>query len=309
MTPFPRSLLAVARQRRGLLTAQELTQERVVGRSRSQLLNSGVLVSMHRGVYRIGSHVETFEQRCLAACLASPGAALSGPTAGRIWGLRKVFTDDVHIISRGTIHLVGIAAHKTDLLGKFDITAREGLPVLRPIRLFCDLAWHLDDAGLESVFEQMLDRRMFTVPEARAAARRFAAPGRSGSVRLHRVIDSRPAWLKPADSDHEVRLWRALEESGLHFNRQIPVLLDDGTTAHIDMGDPSSLFGIEVDHVTWHGGRLDAQRDKRRDRQLARLGWTISRVPDDDIEHRLSQTVDELRDIAALCAARQSQAS
>ena len=112
MTPFPRSLLAVARQRHGLLTAQELTQERVVGRSRSQLLNSGVLVSMHRGVYRIGSHVETFEQRCLAACLASPGAALSGPTAARLgWTISRVPDDDIeHRLSQTVDELRDIAA-------------------------------------------------------------------------------------------------------------------------------------------------------------------------------------------------------
>ena len=304
MTTLTRPLLASARQRHGLLTARELKRERVVGRRRSELLEAGLLVPVHRGVYRIASHPETFEQRCVAACLAAPHAAISGPTAGRVWGLRKVFTDDVHLLSRATVHLFGVAAHQTDLLTKCDITERCGLPVLRPLRLFCDLAWHLDDAGLESVYEQMLDRRMFAVPDVRAAAKRFAARGRPGSVRLHRVIDARPTWLKPADSDLEVRLWRALKQSGFEFERQVPVLLDGGTTVHVDLADPRLRFGIEVDHVTWHGGRLDVQRDKQRDRELARIGWTISRVTDDDVFGRLNQTVEQLIDIAAQCAAR-----
>jgi very-short-patch-repair endonuclease len=265
-----------------------------------------MLVQVHRGVYRFSSHVESFEQRCLAALLAAPDAALSGPTAGRIMGLRKVFTDDVHLIARRAIHLESVSAHRTKILGEDDIGTGAGLRVLRPTRLFCDLAWHLDDAGLESVYEQMLDRRMISIDAARAAARRFVASGRPGSVRLARVLDSRPDWLQPADSDLEVQLMRALTAAGLVLRRQCPVVLDSGWTVHLDLADEAIKFGVEVDHVTWHGGRLDAQRDKRRDRELARLGWTISRVSDEDISSRLSETCEQLIAIAHVCSSRTS---
>jgi very-short-patch-repair endonuclease len=72
----------------------------------------------------------------------------------------------------------------------------------------------------------------------------------------------------------------------------------------LDLADASLRLGVEVDHVTWHGGRLDAQRDKRRDRQLARLGWTVVRVTDDDVTRRLDEAVQHIIDIAALCEAR-----
>ena len=64
------------------------------------------------------------------------------------------------------------------------------------------------------------------------------------------------------------------------------------------MAMPELRLGIEVDHVTWHGGRLDVERDKRRDRDLARLGWQVVRVTDGDVEHRLAATVDDLIAIA-----------
>ena len=304
MKPLPRHVLAAAREQRGLVTAADLKEAGIVGRSRSVALHQGMLVPVHRGVYRVPSDAPSFEQRCLAALLAAPDAALSGPTAGRIWGLRKVFSDDVHIIARHAIHLEAVAAHRTNVLGEHDITVRDGLRVLRPVRLFCDLAWHLDDASLESVYEQMLDRRMISVEAARAAARRFVASGRPGSVRLARVLDARPDWLKPVDSDLELQLWRALAATGLQLTRQVPVALDSGTSVHLDLADESIRFGVEVDHVTWHGGRLDAQRDKRRDRELTRLGWTVSRVSDEDVSIRLSETCDQLVDIARVCAAR-----
>ena len=299
MKPLPRQLLAIARGRRGLVTTDELTQARIVGRVRSAHFDSGLIVPVHRGVYRIGSHADSFEQRCLAACMAAPDAAISGCTAGRLWGIRKVFTDDVHLISRRAVKLAGVACHRTDLLRRSHITERAGLRVLTPNRLLCDLAWFLDDADLESVFEQMLDRRMLSVVAARDAAREFAARGRPGSVRLGSVIDSRPTWLRPVDSDLELRLWRELDRRAVTMERQHPVSLDSGITVHLDLADPVLRFGIEVDHVTWHGGRLDTQRDKRRDRELARIGWMVSRVTDDDIRDRLDSTVREIIEIAA----------
>jgi very-short-patch-repair endonuclease len=298
MAPFPRELLAIARDRHGLITVRELERERVVGRARTTALRSGLLVPIHEGVYRIGSHPETFEQRCLAACLAAPGTATSGPSGARLTGLRRVATEDVHIIGHASVKLTGVNSHTTDLLRRGDVRLIRGIPVLAPLRLLCDLAWYLDDASLESVYEQMLDRRLVSVQSARAAAHRFAARGRPGTVRLRRVLDARPAWLAPADSDLEVRLWRALSEAGVMCTRQHPVTLDRGAVVHIDMAMPELRLGIEVDHVTWHGGRLDVERDKQRDRDLARLGWQVVRVTDGDVEHRLAATVDDLIAIA-----------
>lgn len=294
MAPFPRELLALARDRHGLITARELVGERVVGRARTNALRSGLLVPIHKGVYRIGSHPETFEQLCLAACLAAQGTATSGPSGARLTGLRRVMTDDVHIIGHASVKLAGVNSHTTDLLAAGDIRLIRGIPVLAPLRLLCDLAWYLDDASFESVYEQMLDRRLVTVPSARAAAQRFAARGRPGTVRLMRVLDARPVWLAPADSDLELRLWRALSQSGVAFARQHPVALDRGGVVHLDMAVPELRLGVEVDHVTWHGGRLDVQRDKQRDRDLARLGWQVVRVTDADVQQRLAATVDDL---------------
>jgi very-short-patch-repair endonuclease len=240
----------------------------------------------------------------MAACLVAPDAAIVGPTAGRILGLRKVFTDEIHIIAKRAITLEGVTAHRTDLLSSNDVADHRNLRVLRPGRLICDLSAHLDEAALESVIEQAIDRGMITLSTLRRHAARFIAPGRPGSVRLRRVIESRPAWLRPVDSDIELRLWRALQRSGLEVERQVPVALDGGEQVVIDLAVRCWRFGVEVDHVTWHGGRLDVQRDKRRDRALLRLGWTIARVTDEDIERRLDETVEQLLAIAERCARR-----
>lgn len=301
MRPIPRTLLTIARDQHGLLTAADLERDRFVGRVRTDALRAGLLVPEHRGVYRIASHPTTFEQRCLAALLAAPDAALSGPTAGRLWNLRGTMTDDVHVIARRTIQLDGVHAHRTDLLGARDVVDRFGLRVLRPSRLLCDLAWHLDDLALESVLEQMLQRRMVTIRSVRSMARRFITRGRPGSRRLGALLDGRPDWLRPVDSDLELRVWRALRGAGFELARQVVVPLDGGHLARWDLADPLLRVGIEIDHVTWHGGRLDVQADKRRDRAMLRMGWTTVRVSDDDVTQRFPETISDLVAILTRC--------
>ena len=294
MKPLPRELAAIARDRHGLLTAADLMVHGIRGRIRTVMLESGTLVSVHRGVYRLGTSPVTFEQRCQAALLAAPSAVVSGRTAARLWGLRKVHTDDVHLLSLANVKLEGVHTHRTDLLTPSDWTLIDGLRCLRPGRLLCDLGWVLDDAALESVLEQMIDRGMLSIGAARRHARRFAAPGRSGSVRLARVLESRPTWLRPADSDLELVLWRALSAAGVAMERQYRVDLDGGGSIVLDLACPTCRLGVEVDHVTWHGGRLDSQRDKRRDRAAARVGWSVLRVTDGDIGDRLAAVVDDI---------------
>ncbi|MGI9029501.1 MAG: hypothetical protein ACR2HP_05880, partial [Ilumatobacteraceae bacterium] len=130
-----------------------------------------------------------------------------------------------------------------------------------------------------------------------AASRRLRMIGRNGSARFGRVLARRPAWMKPAQSDHELRLLRALRRRGVELDPQHPVQLPDGSTVHLDGGDPARRFGVEVDHITWHGGRLVGDYDKWRDRQLARIGWTVPRVPDSAIDRDIERTADELAEI------------
>lgn len=304
MQPIPRSLIAQAREQHGLLTLADLAGAGFSERQRRRYVADGQLTKIHRGVFRVASHSDSFEQRCLAACLAAPDGALSGPTAGRLYGLRKCNGNDIHFISRHKLELVGVVAHRTNLLVDGDIQQRGALRLLRPARLACDLARFLDDDDLESVIEQMLDRKLIRLATVRDLARDFIRSGRDGAARLARVLDARPGWRRPVDSDLELLLLRSLHAAGLDLIPQFPVLLDEGRRVYLDLADPTLRFGVEVDHVTWHGGRLDAQRDKARDRSLMRLGWITPRVTDDDIRLRLAATTDQL---VAIARGRQRQ--
>jgi very-short-patch-repair endonuclease len=302
--PIPRSLIAAARANFGLVTAADLVAHGVTSRRRARALGTGELVQIHAHVFRFASHPETFDQRCRAANLAAPSAALSGPTAGRLYGLRRAWSDDVHVLAPHALALDRVVGHRSNMLSEEDIQQLGPFRVLRPARLSCDLASFLDDADLESVIEQMLQRRLADLVTIRRLARTFITSGRNGAARLGRVLDGRPTWRRPAESDLELRLARALARRGLDLQTQVELTLDSGRVIRIDLGDPVSRFGVEVDHVTWHGGRLDVQQDKARDRDAMRLGWLIARVTDEDVDRRLDRTADELVAIARVHVGR-----
>lgn len=57
---------------------------------------------------------------------------------------------------------------------------------------------------------------------------------------------------------------------------------------------------MELDGYQAHGTKLRLVTDKRRDRRLAALGWTVIRVTWDDLEHNPDELEADLRTILGL---------
>jgi very-short-patch-repair endonuclease len=171
----------------------------------------------------------------------------------------------------------------------------DGIAVTSPPRTAFDAAWHLSRDDLESLIEQGIQRQMFTIPTMWAIARRLREHGRPGSARLGEVLTGREVWRKPVDSDYELRLERAMRRRGFPpLERQCRIELANGKIIHADLGIPEHGFFVEVDHLTWHGGRMAADYDSRRDLQVAALGLHVERVTDTSIDRHLLETVDAL---------------
>ena len=50
-----------------------------------------------------------------------------------------------------------------------------------------------------------------------------------------------------------------------------------------------------MDHLSWHGGRLETAYDRQRDLKVrAGTGFHVERVTDVAIDHHLDETVDDL---------------
>lgn len=296
MSTFTPALNLLIRRQHSVVSAEQLEIHGITRQRRRTVFGNGVFDVVHRGVYILASAEHTIEARSVAACLANPRLVICGPTAGRIYRLRKMFGDDVHAMALNACpQLDGVVTHRTNRLSAEDIEVRpDGIRILRAPRLTHNLADHLDDQGFESVIEQLLDRRAVTIPQLFAADRALRQRGRDGAARFARVLSKRPAFAKPKNSDLEVRVLGALARRGILLVPQYEITLPDGSVIHPDGGDPSRRFGVEVDHVTWHGGRARSQYDKWRDRQTSRMGGVIPRVTDEDLRSRFHAMINEL---------------
>ncbi len=287
----------------GVVTRRWLTQHQFTEGQIRGLRASGRLVEFHRGVYVATSAPRTQLQRMVALIEYSHGA-ISHASAGRLWGFRKLSRyHDIHVsVIKGARRrtegsgLDHVVLHSTSDLPSADLVRRsDGIVYTSAARTVFDLSSMIPDDHLESIIEQGLAKGLFTRTKLLATQARLTRPGRDGAARFNAVLAQRPVTQRPVDSDHELRLVKALEEGGLPpLRRQMPLELVGGQLVHPDLAEPSRRFIIEVDHPAWHSGYEQSRYDRWRDRQYRLLGWHSQRVSDIDIDQRLATTVTDL---------------
>jgi len=283
----------------GVITKAELVRLGVTTDQIKRLVRPRVLVPYVPGVYRLAAAPVTAEQTMALACAVGVDVAVSHKSAGHMWGFRSLGADRrLHVLTDGDGHRVipGAVIHRSHRIDDVDIVHRpDGIRVTSPPRTCFDLASMLSDDRLESVVEQVVHDGMAALPTLFSTGRRLRQRGRNGSARYQRVLESRPAWLKPVDSDLELQLERALLAAGLpRPRRQHALRLPNGEEIHPDFYWPDRHEIVEVDHVTWHGGREASAYDKRRDRLVRRLGIGTTRVTDSDIRDHLASVVADI---------------
>lgn len=297
MTTISRTLAATIAARHGTVTHAQLLSDGVTRHSVRRLVDAGFLVVVHKHVYRLATSPDTFESRCAAACAADPEAMVGGVAAGRLWAFRHLWQPDVPyllVAHDRTPITKGVVLRRSNVIDEQDVVERaDGIRLASPPRAWFDCARDITDERFERLTEWVLDHHA-TLPTLWRTARRLQSRGRPGAARVKRVMQARSDWQKPAGSGLELRVLKALEARGIHLERQYPLRLANGTVIHPDGADPAIRWALEIDHVTWHGGRLDAQYDKVRDRQARLVGWQVDRVTDQELAEDFDAVIDQL---------------
>ena len=284
--------------RHGVVTLEQLIADGLSTNTLRRLVTLGVLVRIHNAVYRLATSPDTFESRCAAACMADQSAVITGAAAAKFWAFRHVHRVEqpIVLVEHDRWPLSGaVLIRRTNVLEPEDWVLRnDGIRLATPTRAWFDCARDLSDTKFEMLTEWVLDHHA-SVPTLWRTRRRLNHQGRPGLARVNRVLSQRATWQRPAGSGLELRVLNALTERGVKgLICQHPIRLPDGVLIHPDGALPDIKWAVEVDHVTWHGGRLDAQRDKGRDRKLRRVGWQVDRVTDVELEQSFDATIDEL---------------
>jgi very-short-patch-repair endonuclease len=223
-----------------------------------------------------------------AACLALPGAVVSGRSAGVLWGVRLAGPDDdvectVAAGRPGTVRGIRVTRRA---LPADDVTRRGGVLVTTVGRTALDLAriQPLEEAVV--ALDQFLRAGLVTVDQLRAAAAAISGPG---CRQIRRAADLADGL---AESPQETRVRLLLNGSRLpRPTAQYTVRGPDGRfIARVDFAWPDVKVAVEYEGM-WHGQAQQVGRDRRRLNELTAAGWTVVFV-----------TAAELRDPVVLIA-------
>ncbi|MDP1804119.1 MAG: type IV toxin-antitoxin system AbiEi family antitoxin domain-containing protein, partial [Acidimicrobiales bacterium] len=124
-------------------------------------LESGLLVPVHKGVYRLPGAPPTTTQALLAACMAAGGVA-SHRSAAALWALRGVeaTTPEITVLGSRRPEMRGVLVHRTDRMVDIDVSRRMRVPVTTPARTLLDLGAVVTVELVEPALEDALMRRL-----------------------------------------------------------------------------------------------------------------------------------------------------
>ena len=261
-----------------------------------RLVEAGNLEPVLRGVYRMPAVPLDEAARCAAVCAAHPELVISGPTAGRLWGMRRLPHDDrIHVLAppggRPTTSR-WVKPHRTAAIHDDDRIARpDGVVVTSRPRTALDLARSVGPDDLLSIIEQVMHDGRHRDDEMRRVAVDWLTPRRPW-VRAYLEVLNRRLPGGAAESHPETEVGDALAAAGLvGLERQYCVDLPGFGPARFDLAVPRLLLAIEVDIFPTHRETDGRRRDEWRDESARSVGWSVERLVPADLGDRLPLTV------------------
>jgi hypothetical protein len=256
----------VARLQHGMVTTGQLVEAGLETSAISKRVRSGRLHRIHQGVYAVGHQGLSEEARWMAAVLAcGPGALLSHGAAAVHWGLLRPLDGPIDVTvptQNGRKRRRGIRIHRC---GTFKaplrpqgtekrlapVTVRDHIPVTTVARTIADLP---------STLPPRLVRRAIRQAEF---------------LRLPVGIET-----DHTRSDLERDFLRLCRRYGLPLP-EVNVLVDGLT---VDFLWRDARLVVETDSYATHGGTVAFEDDKARDLRLRRLGYSVHRFSERQLE-------------------------
>lgn len=260
-------VVALAANQHALVTRRQLVGLGLTDRMIDRRIAVGLLVSVARGILRIGGAPVTWRQRVLAACLAGgPGCVASHRTAAALHRLDDFGPGDVEVsLPRSRrFRSSGITVHHMSRLDRVDVTVVDGVPVTTIARTLVDLAGVLDPARLEEVLDGALRDGLVRRARIRWRIGELGLQGRRGLGGLAALLDDHAAGPVPR-SVLERRFLRAIERRGLpRPSCQVPVRRPGGRMAYVDFLFEAAHLAVEVDGHRSHATRRQRRNDAER---------------------------------------------
>ena len=254
------------------MTHRQLLVAGVTRREIERRQESGRLVGVHVGVYRVAGVRPSYEQAVMAACLATGGVA-SHRTAARLFHLRgfeRFRAVEITVQGPRAPRLDGVVAHRTRKLHPTKIGV---IPVTMPAQTLLGLAAVAPKAA-EGAVNDVLARGLGTLSGLVRFVLEQGRSGRNGTVRLRELLEDQIKGKAPTESWLEDRLLDLIRAYGLPE----PVRQFRLEGMRFDFAYPELPLDVEADSRLWHSTPDQLRQDEERDRTARGLGWAVERV-------------------------------
>jgi hypothetical protein len=240
-------------------------------------LATGRLTPTEQGVFAIAPVLDDPWGVWMGAVLTQPGSNLSLVSAGAAWGFwsrRRAFETVTRPGNGGPRRHGGILAFRSRTLDG-ECTELRGIPITTVPRTLLDLARVTDDRAMARALREAVRLKLVTVLEIGDALGRFGR--RTGTRRLAKTLARYSGLpLERARSGAEIRAMEILREAGREMPRLNVRLADE----EADLSWPAHRLIIEIDGGPFH---LDEGEDARKQAIWEGAGWTVRRLPSDDV--------------------------
>jgi hypothetical protein len=265
---------------RGQLIGLGLSQSAI-----SHRVACGRLVAVETGVFAVAPVLEHDDWgRWMSATLTAPGSVLSHTSAAAAWGIWSL-PRQLEIVTRpgsgGPRLHGGVLAYRASTL-KGECTTLQGIPITSVPRTLLDLARKVSDRALARAVREAVRLELVTI--GALGDRLGSYRGRRGSRRLAVTVARYTGLpLERARSGAEIRALEILRAAGSPLPK-LNVRIA-GEEADLSWSVPRLI--VEIDGGPFH---LDVGEDAGKEALWEAAGWTVRRIPSDDIyecPHRL----------------------
>lgn len=269
----------VAARQYGIVDRAQLL---ALGLSAAQIkgaLANGLLVAMHRGVYRMAGVPPSAEGTAFAAVRAAgPGAAASHATAAWLWGPlpEPPVRPEIAVPAGRSARLAGVRVHHLGLVEHTRwVRRRRGIPTVDPLLALLQLGASLPRQEVEDALERGVMRGLFSVASLEWVRAELAVQGRNGCGVLGSILDDRALGRDRPDGMLEPRMAQLCARYGLERPTFQYVVRDaDGRfVARVDFAYVELRAFLEVDGYEVHGTPSAMEDDFDRQNRLVALGW------------------------------------
>lgn len=290
--PTDREIERFAERQHGVLTVGQLRELGLGERGIEHRAAVGRLRRLHRGVYAVERpRAKGVWTAAVLAC--GTDAVLSHTSAAALWGLSPV-QGLVHVtVGRGQRRpRTGLVVHRAKLAPD-DMTSVENIPCTTLPRTLVDLAAVVERRQLERAVDRAEELRIFDLRVVRVQLQRMRrCRGCAALAALLASFDGPEATCGVAE-ERFLALVRRGNLPAPEVNVWMP--LPEGGGYRPDFLWRRWRLIVEVDGRTYHARRAAFERDRRRDRRLAVLGYETRRYTAREVGAEPAAVIAELR--------------